>query len=84
MITPSGSSPLALPLDNTGKNILFTGVLMMFAALFGVMHSTKGAIALTALAAMMRHLELVTIPWIVIIIAMAIAILAALAKGGGK
>lgn len=84
MITPSGSSPLALPLDNTGKNILFTGVLMMFSALFGVMHSTKGAIALTALAAMMRYLELVTIPWIVIIIAMAIAILAALAKGGGK
>ena len=83
MITPSGSSPLALPLDDTGKNILFTGVLMMFAALFGVMHSTKGAIAITALAAMMRYLELVTIPWVVIIIAMAIAILAALAKGGG-
>ena len=83
MITPSGSNPIALPLDDTGKNILFTGVLMVFAALFGVMYSTKGAIAITALAAMMRYLELITIPWIVIVVAMAISILAALAKGSG-
>ena len=83
MITPSGSNPIALPLDDTGKNILFTGVLMVFAALFGVMYSTKGAIAITALAAMMRYLELITIPWIVIVVAMVISILAALAKGSG-
>ncbi|MDE2519344.1 MAG: hypothetical protein O0W93_08065, partial [Methanocorpusculum sp.] len=83
LITPSGSSPIGLPLDDTGKNILFMGVLMLVAGLFGVLHSTKGAIAVAALAAFMRYMEIITIPWIVIIIALALAFLAALARASG-
>ena len=83
MITPSGSSPITLPLDDTGKNILFLGVLMVCAGIFGVVHSTKGAIAIATLAAFMRYLEIITVPWIVIIIALAIAFLAALSRAGG-
>ena len=82
-ITPSGSSPINLfGLDDTGKNLIFCTVLMIFGGLFGVMHSTKGALAVTALAAWMRYMELITIPWILISIAAVIAIIASLQRGG--
>ncbi len=55
---------------------------MIFGGLFGVMHSTKGALAVTALAAWMRYMELITIPWILISIAAVIAIIASLQRGG--
>lgn len=85
LITPSGSSPISIPgLDDTGKNILFCAVLMIFGALFGVVHSTKGAVAVSFLAAALRYFELITIPWILIIVAATIAIIAALARGGGN
>ena len=80
-----GSSPISIPgLDDTGKNILFCAVLMIFGALFGVVHSTKGAVAVSFLAAALRYFELITIPWILIIVAATIAIIAALARGGGN
>ncbi len=82
-ITPSGSSPINLyGLDDTGKNIIFGAVLMIFGGLFGVLHSTKGALAVSALAAWMRYMELITVPWILISVAAVIAILASLQKGG--
>lgn len=82
-ITPSGSSPINLfGLDDTGKNLIFCTVLMIFGGLFGVMHSTKGALAVSALAAWMRYMELITIPWILISIAAVIAIIASLQRGG--
>lgn len=82
-ITPSGSSPINLfGLDDTGKNLIFCTVLMIFGGLFGVMHSTKGALAVSALAAWMRYMELITIPWILISIAAVIAIMASLQRGG--
>ena len=85
LITPSGSNPISIPgLDDTGKNILFCAVLMIFGALFGVVHSTKGAVAVSFLAAALRYFELITIPWILIIVAATIAIIAALARGGGN
>ena len=85
LITPSGSSPISIPgLAGTGKNILFCAVLMIFGALFGVVHSTKGAVAVSFLAAALRYFELITIPWILIIVAATIAIIAALARGGGN
>lgn len=56
---------------------------MVCAGIFGVVHSTKGAIAIATLAAFMRYLEIITVPWIVIIIALAIAFLAALSRAGG-
>ena len=83
-ITPRGSGPINIPgLDDTGKNILFCGVLMVFGALFGVVHSTKGAVATALFAAALRYFELITIPWVVITIAAVIAILATLARGSG-
>ena len=36
-------------LDDTGRTIIFCAVLMIFGGLFGVLHSTKGALAVTAL-----------------------------------
>jgi hypothetical protein len=82
-LTPSGSSPINLfGLDDTGKNIIFCAVLMIFGGLFGVLHSTKGALAVTALAAWMRYMELITVPWILISIAAVVAILASLQRGG--
>ena len=69
-------------LDEDGRNIIFGFLLLLLAGLFGVMHSRSGAILVAFAACIMRYLELITIPWILIIIAVVLAIVAAIAHGG--
>lgn len=82
-ITPAGGQPVDLyGLDEDGRNIIFGFLLLLLAGLFGVMHSRSGAILVAFAACIMRYLELITIPWILIIIAVVLAIVAAIAHGG--
>lgn len=82
-ITPAGGQPVDLyGLDEDGRNIIFGFLLLLLAGLFGVMHSRSGAIIVAFAACIMRYLELITIPWILIIIAAVLAIVAAIAHGG--
>lgn len=82
-ITPAGGQPVDLyGLDEDGRNIIFGFLLLLLAGLFGVMHSRSGAILVAFGACIMRYLELITIPWILIIIAVVLAIVAAIAHGG--
>lgn len=81
-ITPAGGYPVDLyGLDDNGKNIIFGFLLLIIAGLFGVLHSRSGAVLVAFAACIMRYLELITIPWIVILIAAVIAIIAAIAGG---
>ena len=85
MITPDGKNPIDIPgLDESGKTIIFGCVLLIFGGLFGVMHSTKGAILTVAAAGVMTYLGLLNIPWAIIIVAGTLAILAALGRGGAS
>lgn len=82
-ITPAGGKPVDLfGMDETGKNIIFGFLLIILAGLFGVMHSKSGAILLAFTACVLRYLELVTIPWVIILVAAVLAIVAAIAGGG--
>ena len=84
MIVPVhiGGYPVDLyGLDDNGKNIIFGFLLLIIAGLFGVLHSRSGAVLVAFAACIMRYLELITIPWIVILIAAVIAIIAAIAGG---
>ena len=82
-ITPAGGQPVDLyGLDEDGRNIIFGFLLLLLAGLFGVMHSRSGAIIVALGACVMRYLELITIPWILITIAAVLAIVAAIAYGG--
>ena len=82
-ITPAGGQPIDLyGLDEDGRNIIFGFLLLLLAGLFGVMHSRSGAIIVALGACVMRYLELITIPWILITIAAVLAIVAAIAHGG--
>lgn len=82
-ITPAGGQPVNLyGLDEDGRNIIFGFLLLLLAGLFGVMHSRSGAIIVALGACVMRYLELITIPWILITIAAVLAIVAAIAHGG--
>lgn len=84
IITPDGKSPINIPgLDETGRTIIFGAVLMIFGGLFGVMHSTKGALLTVALAGVMTYLGLLNIPWVIIMVAGTIAVAAILGKGSG-
>ena len=82
-ITPAGGQPVDLyGLDEDGRNIIFGFLLLLLAGLFGVMHSRSGAILVAFAACIMRYLELITIPWALILIAVVLAIVAAIAHGG--
>ena len=82
-ITPAGGKPVDLyGLDEDGRNIIFGFLLLLLAGLFGVMHSRSGAILVSFAACIMRYLELITIPWALILIAVVLAIVAAIAHGG--
>ena len=82
-ITPAGGQPVDLyGLDEDGRNIIFGFLLLLLAGLFGVMHSRSGAILVSFAACIMRYLELITIPWALILIAVVLAIVAAIAHGG--
>lgn len=84
IITPDGKNPINIPgLDETGKTILFGAVLMIFGGLFGVMHSTKGALLTVLLAGVFAYLGLLNIPTTVIMVAATLAVAALLAKGSG-
>lgn len=84
IITPDGKNPINIPgLDETGRTILFGAVLMIFGGLFGVMHSTKGALLTVLLAGVFAYLGLLNIPTTVIMVAATLAVAALLAKGSG-
>lgn len=81
-ITPAGGSPVDLfGLDDNGKNIIFGFLLLIIAGLFGAMHSARGAVLTAFAACVLRYLELITIPWVVILVAAVLAVIAAIAGG---
>lgn len=86
-ITPSGQGQFVnlFGMDDTGKNILFGFFLILLAGLFGYMHQHIGTIIIAFAAAVLRYLGLITVPWIVILIAVVVSIVAAIAhRGEGK
>lgn len=86
-ITPSGQGQIVnlFGMDDTGKNILFGFFLILLAGLFGYLHQHIGTIIIAFAAAVLRYLGLITVPWIMIIIAVVVSIIAAIAhRGEGK
>lgn len=86
-ITPSGQGQIInlFGMDDTGKNILFGFFIILLAGLFGYMHQHIGTIIVAFAAAILRYLGLITVPWIMILIAVVVAIVAAIAhRGDGK
>lgn len=86
-ITPSGEGQTVnlFGMDETGRNILFGFFLILLAGLFGYLHQHIGTIIIALAAAILRYLGLITVPWIMILIAVVVAIVAAIAhRGEGK
>lgn len=82
-VNPQGTASINLyGLDETGRNIIFCFILMILGGLFGVMHSTKGAVIVSFVAVWMRYVEFITVPWICVIIAAVISIIASIGWGG--
>lgn len=80
-IVPSGSSPLALPLDANISNAVWIGFLMLLGGVFSYKTGAKGALIVAIMAAFIRYLDWISVPWTVIAIALGFGVLAVIAEG---